>query len=105
MQTTIYYSEDDQFIIDQVERKARNERKSKSAVILSILERYFESDKRIGRILRDLGQLSESELRQSLELQAKDKSDKLLGEILVDKDFIKEADLERALAIQGKTPL
>lgn len=54
MQATIYYQERDQYLIDKVEGKANRERKSKSAVILSIIESYFEANKKICQILSDL---------------------------------------------------
>ena len=48
MQTTIYYIEEDQYLLDLVDQVARRERKSRSAVILSIIEEHFERDKRLG---------------------------------------------------------
>lgn len=54
MQITIYYTKDDIPLIKQIEAKAERERRSKSAVILSIVEQYFERNKRIGEILCDL---------------------------------------------------
>jgi metal-responsive CopG/Arc/MetJ family transcriptional regulator len=43
MQTTIYYNESDSYLINQVDAKSQRERKSRSSVILSVLEEYFES--------------------------------------------------------------
>ena len=54
MQATIYYQERDQYLLDKVEGKANREKKSKSAVILSIVETYFQANKKICQILRDL---------------------------------------------------
>ncbi|MBI1741497.1 hypothetical protein HYR54_00325 [Candidatus Acetothermia bacterium] len=51
MQLTIYYTKDDQYLLDQIDDKADAERRSKSAVILSIIEEYFEADKKLGEIL------------------------------------------------------
>ena len=42
MQTSIYYSPKDIYLINKVKDKAKRERKSNSAVILSILEEYFK---------------------------------------------------------------
>ena len=103
MQITIYYKEQDQYLIDKVEEKANRERRSKSAVILSILETYFEAEQRIGEILRDLGALSQSQLREALELQKEKQHEKRLGEILMDQGYVQEIDLDRALQIQEST--
>ena len=61
MQTTIYYREEDQYLIDKLQEKANRERKSKNACILSILEEYFESQKKLGEILTDMGILGEED--------------------------------------------
>jgi len=42
MQTTIYYKDEDAYLLDKVGEKANRERKTKSAVILTILEEYFD---------------------------------------------------------------
>lgn len=102
MQTTIYYREEDDFLIDKVEEKANRERKSKSAVILSILEEYFEAEKRIGEILSDLGAVSPDKIDEALDEQGQEQTDKKIGEILLDNDYVREVDLDRALDIQAK---
>ncbi len=102
MQTTIYYREKDNYLIDKVEEKASRERKSKSAVILSILEEYFEAEQKLGEILRDLGALSSDKLNSALEVQRTEQTDKKLGEILLNNDYVREVDLDRALDIQRK---
>jgi hypothetical protein len=99
MQTTIYYKDEDEYLIDKVEEKANRERKSKSAVILSILEEYFEAERRIGEILRDMGAVSPDKVKAALEEQEKG-TEKKLGEILVEKDQVREVDLDRALQVQ-----
>jgi len=103
VQTTIYYSEQDAYLIDQVDMKGRRERKSRSAVILSVLEEYFEREKRIGEILVDLGVLSHPDLAKGLELQKTQFADKLLGDVLLDQALIEREALDRALMIQGRT--
>ena len=102
MQTTIYYSDEDSYLIKQVDCKGQRERKSRSAVILSILEEYFESEKRLGEILVDLGVISHSELAKGLELQKTRFTDKLLGDILLEEELAPLEAVERALIIQGR---
>ena len=99
MQTTIYYKDEDEYLIDKVEEKATRERKSKSAVILSILEEYFEAERRVGEILNDMGAVSSDQLQDALKAQEKG-TDKRLGEILLDNDYVREIDLDRALQVQ-----
>lgn len=101
MQTTIYYKENDSYLIDKVKEKANRERKSKSAVILSVLEHYFEAEKRIGEILSDLGAVSPEDVDKALSKQKDGKVDKKLGEILVEGDHVREVDIDRALQIQN----
>lgn len=102
MQMTIYYTEEDQYLIDKVEQEAAANRKSKSAVILTALERYFEQNRRVGEILCDMGRLDHRQLQKALELQKKSVG-RRLGEILLEAEMVRPADLNRALAIQGKT--
>lgn len=102
MQTTIYYNGDDAYLIKQVDAKGQRERKSRSAVLLSILEEYFESEKRLGEILVDLGVISHAELAKGLELQKTHFADKLLGDILLEEDLVAQDAVERALIIQGR---
>jgi len=102
VQTTIYYSEQDAYLVNQVDMKGRRERKSRSAVILSILEEYFEREKRVGEILVDLGAISHPDLSKGLELQKSRFTDKLLGDILLEEALIERESLDRALMIQGR---
>jgi len=102
MQTTIYYNNGDAYLMAQVDAKGRRERKSRSAVILSILEDHFESDKRLGEILVDIGVLSHSDLNRGLELQKTRFTDKLLGDILLEEELVTLEAVERALLIQDR---
>lgn len=102
MQVTMYFSDEDKYLIDLVDEKARRERKSRSAVVLSILEEYFERDKRLGEILVDLGAVSPNVVSKGLELQREQFKDKPLGEILLDHGLVDEDALDRALMIQGR---
>jgi len=100
MQTTIYYREEDEYLIRKLEEKASRERKSKSACLLSILENYFEAKKRIGEILSDLGMISKENLQKALDKQKKEENRRKIGEIMLEENYIKEVDLDRALDIQ-----
>jgi two-component system chemotaxis sensor kinase CheA len=102
VQATVYCSDGDAYLIQQVDAKARRERKSRSAVILSILEDYFEREKRIGEILIDLGALSHADLGKGLELQKTKFTEKLLGDILLEERLVDPEIIERALIIQGR---
>jgi len=101
MQTTIYYRQSDQYLINKLEEFARRERKSKSACLLSLLERYFEAEKRVGEILTDLGIVSKEQIRRSLQKQKEENNNKKIGEIMLEDGFIEEVDLDRALDIQN----
>ncbi len=102
MQTTIYYNKEDAYLISKVDAKSRCERKSRSAVILSILEDYFEKDKRLGEILVDLGVLAQKDLSKGLDLQRTQFADKLLGDILLEEAYVTREAVERALMIQDR---
>jgi hypothetical protein len=102
MQTTIYYNKEDAYLISKVDAKSRCERKSRSAVILSILEDYFEKDKRLGEILVDLGVLAQTDLSKGLDLQRTQFTDKLLGDILMEEEYVTRDAVERALMIQDR---
>lgn len=102
MQTSIYYTAEDRHLINAAKDKARKERKSKSAVILSILEEYFMG-KNLGEILCEIGCVNNKQLSKSLEVQQKEGKNKLLGEILLNENFITEEDLNRALFLQRRT--
>ena len=47
MQITIYYTEEDQDLIELVKTAAKIERKSKGALMLSVLADYFEKKKEL----------------------------------------------------------
>ncbi|MCD5408006.1 hypothetical protein LR090_01970 [Candidatus Bipolaricaulota bacterium] len=102
MQTTIYYSEEDQYLMDLVDQVARRERKSRSAVILSIIEEYFERDKRLGEILVDMGFVDPRQVEQGLERQRSLPEPKPIGEILVEEGLVPAEAVERALAVQSR---
>ncbi len=102
MQTTIYYSDEDAYLLKQADAKGRRERKSRSAVILSVLEQYFEAEKKLGEILIDLGVVTHADLAKGLELQQTRFADKLLGDILLEEEIVTPEAVERALLIQGR---
>jgi len=103
MQTTFSYHENDRWVLEEVREKAYLERKSKSAVIIAILEEYFLNEKRIGEILLTIGCLSEEELREAMEIQKQENGRRCVGEILLGQGFVKERDLKKALAIQNRS--
>jgi hypothetical protein len=102
MQTTIYYSDEDAYLIKQVDAKGKRERKSRSSVILSILEQHFECEKRLGEILIDLGVMTHTELAKGLQLQQTKFTEKLLGDILLEEELVPPEAVERALMIQAR---
>ena len=101
MQATIYYREDDGYLLEKLEEEACRERKSKSACLLSILEEYFEAENRVGEILTDMGLLERGKLRGCLEKQKNQEAGKRIGEILIEEGLVGEIDLERALSVQA----
>ena len=102
MQVTIYHTDEDRYLLDLVDKEAHRERKSRSAVILSILEERFEREKKIGEILVDLGAVSRSDVAKGLELQKNALTEKLLGEILIEEEVVEKEAVERAVTIQGR---
>ncbi len=100
MQMTIYYTKADEYLIDKVDEMAYRERKSRSAVILTVLERYFEGEKRLGEILVDMGKLSDDQLDELIKKQQQADDHRRLGEMLLEEELVSEKDLHRALAIQ-----
>lgn len=102
MQVTIYHSDEDQYLIDLVDEEASRERKSRSAVVLSILEEHFERDKRIGEILVDLGQVTPAQVEEALAAQQTMNGHRPLGEILVEKGAVTKEAIKRALTIQSR---
>ena len=101
MQMSIYYKEEDAYLIELVEKRANRKRMSKSAMILSILEDYFEAEKRIGQILKDMKVVDSDQLTEALNLQEQRDEEKKLGEIMVERDYVKEDQLHHALQIQA----
>jgi len=102
VQVTMYLTEQDAYLLRLIDLKSRQERKSRSAVLLSIIEEHFEKGRRLGEILVDLGVLSEDDLTDALELQRSEFAGKLLGEVLADERGIDEEDIRRALTIQRR---
>jgi hypothetical protein len=99
---TTYYGEQDKYLLELVDKQARQERKSRSAVILSVLEEHYEREKKLGEILVDLGVVSPSDVQKSLELQKTTFTEKLLGEILAEQQGVDKQTIEHALMIQER---
>ncbi len=102
MQLTLYYNRQDQYLVDLVDEIAERERKSRSAVIMSILEEHFERGKRLGEILVDLKAVTPQDVEEALQEQKKSKSPRKIGEILVEKGRAPSELVKRALVIQGR---
>ena len=102
MQVTLYFGEEDEYLIRLVDEKARRERKSRSAVVLSILEEYFERGKRLGEILVDLKVLSPHQIEQALKIQKEENHARPIGKILVERGWAEESAVEKALRIQER---
>lgn len=100
MQMTIYYTKADEYLIEKIDEMAYRERKSRSAVILTVLERYFEGEKRLGEILVDMGKLSGEQLDDLIKKQQQTEDHRRVGEMLLEDELISEKDLQRALAVQ-----
>ena len=98
----MYFSDEDKYLIDLVDEKARRERKSRSAVMLSILEEYFSRGKRLGELLVTLGAAPRQAVDQALEAQRAQEGGRRLGEILLERGWVAPEDLERALLIQQR---
>lgn len=103
MQLTIYYTKADRYLLDKVDEKAHRDRKSRSAVILTILESYFEGNKRLGEILVDMGKLTRSQLEEMLERQREANDGRRFGELLVAEGLVTGKDIQRALAVQNRS--
>lgn len=102
MQLTIYLSDQDKELLERLDIKADSERKSRSQMILTIVERYFAGHERVGEILVEMGKLSATDVQAALKIQAKKDEHRLLGEILVQEGYASARDVSRALAIQIK---
>ncbi len=103
MMISIYYRKDDEWLLEKVDEIRARERRSRSAVILSLLEEYFERDRKIGEILKDMGLVSLDELQEALDMQKKHKNEKKLGEILEEKGTVTKNHIQRALGLQRRT--
>jgi len=102
MVISIYCRKEDKWLLDKVDEICVRERKSRSAVILSILERYFEQEKRVGEILQDMGFVSLEQLQEALEFQKEKGIPKKIGEILKEKGIVTDKHLQKALGLQIK---
>jgi metal-responsive CopG/Arc/MetJ family transcriptional regulator len=85
-----------------VDEKAERERKSRSAVIMAILESFLEQDKKLGEILVDMGVVTQSQLEEALKEQSEGTERKMIGEILVEKGWINDKQVWQALLVQER---
>ncbi len=102
MQATLYYRDEDDYLLDLVDREAERRRTSRSGVIMAILEQHFEREKRLGEILVDMGVISPENVRAALEHQQSGKHPRPIGEILVEKGLAAHEEIRRALLVQER---
>lgn len=91
MQITIYYAEEDQWLMEEIERRAIAGRQSRSALILSILEKDVVGGKSIPQILNDFGVLNKDEADQLEGLEEAELKKKLVDQGEVNKDLFYRA--------------
>jgi len=103
MMMSIYYRKEDEWLLEKVDEICAIDRRSRSAIILSLLEEYFEREKKIGEILKDMGLVSLDELQEALDMQKKEKNEKRLGQILEEKGAVTKSNIQRALGLQRRT--
>lgn len=102
MQITIYFTDEDEWLINEIDAMAASQRKSRSSMILSIIEQFFLSEGKVGDILVSMGKITPEQLEKALEIQKKKDSNRFLGQILVDEGYIEYKDILRVLAVQDK---
>jgi len=100
---SIYYRKDDEWLLEKVDEICARERRSRSAVILSLLEEYFERDRKIGEILKDMGLVSLEELQEAIDTQKKHKNENKLGQILEEKGAVTKNHVQRVVGLQRRT--
>jgi len=64
MQTTVYFREEDVYLLRLLQKEAKRRRTSVSSLIVAILEQHFEKGKDLGEILIDFGVLTPAKLDQ-----------------------------------------
>lgn len=97
---TIYYNEEDRYLVDLVDEMANRDRKSRSAVILTVLEAFFERNKPIGQILLDQGLMTAEDVDQILQSQQGDGKNRKFGELATERGLVSLRHVQRALSIQ-----
>jgi len=102
VQTTIYFADEDRYLLRLVDRLACQERKSRSAIILTILEQHFEHDRRLGEILVDMGAASDQDIQRGLRVQQATPEWRPLGEVMIAQGMVSEEQVNRALIVQAR---
>ena len=102
MMISIYYRKWDDWLLKKVDKICARERRSRSAVILSLLEQHFERQKKIGEILEDMELISLEQRQEALELQKEEKKQKKLGQILKEQGIVTEKQIQRVVGLQRK---
>ena len=72
MQATMYLAEEDAYLLQLINKKFQKERKSRSAVAVSIIKERFKKGRRLGEILIELDVLLGKDLVGVLLLLIKD---------------------------------
>ncbi len=101
MQVTLYYGEEDQYLLKLVDHQAERTRRSRSAVIMAILEEHFERNHRLGEILMDMGLATPQEVDRALNKQ-RDGWKQPIGEILAQEGVLSDRAVHRALLVQNR---
>ena len=102
MQVTACLGGTDRYLNKLVDEQANRKRMSRSAVILSILEHYFERHNRLGEVLVALGTMTAVKLGDVLDLQEDKFPNRALGEVLISSFGVEANAIDRALAIQSR---
>lgn len=103
MMISVYYRKDNEWLLDRIEEICTVERRSRSTVIWSILEHYFEQERKIGEILQGMGLVSLEELQIALEDRKKEKIPKRIGQLLKQRGIVNKKDIQNAVDIQNRT--
>lgn len=89
MQTTIYFRDEDAYLIRRLDEEAEKERLTRSALIMTILEKYLEKGKPPEEILVDMGVLDTAQLEEAKERAQKEtiSLDEILREIVGEQNW------------------
>ena len=98
MQTSIFYREEDAYLIKLARSRAKRERKSLAAVILEALEVYLERGRSVLEILQDMEAITKEKI---VELEGIAREGRIPLESLV-KEAVGEEKWERAIFVHNR---